>query len=196
MHKKEMKYLGLRTPARGTGLWVITAMRFVALLVLAACAPNSLTQAQSCNPAVVSYLVRDEKGKLLNGASLKTVYEQLPRSIGDAKTFTGEVSFAKDGKRFYWPESVDWPKGEKVPSLEFINNTTCTMRLTEVTLTYHNKTMRLIFNLEIARTQDDRRPVIDSLPFQQGTFALDLKGWSPDRDRVIPAARWKRVKKL
>jgi hypothetical protein len=145
---------------------------------------------QSCNPAVVNYIVRDEKGKVLTETEIKTVYEGLPNPIGDASLNAGQVSFADDGKTFYWPESVDWPKGNKQPALEFANAATCTMHLNLVTLTYHEKKMRLIFDLNIDRTQPDRRPVIDSLPFQQGSFALDLNGWSSDGDKLIPANRW------
>jgi hypothetical protein len=47
-------------------------------------------------------------------AELKPVYEQLPKSIGDARTFLGEVSFAQDGRSFYRPESVDWEKRPNV----------------------------------------------------------------------------------
>jgi hypothetical protein len=166
----------------------------IALLGLAICLPGGATYGQSCNPAVVSYLMRDESGKLLDEAKLKAIYDGLPKSIGDAKTFIGEISMAADGTTFYWRESLDWSKGKNLSALQFINNESCTMRLTEVTLVYHNKTMRLIFNLEITRNQDDRRPVIDSLPFQEGTFMLQMKGWSADPNRVVPAARWKRVK--
>jgi hypothetical protein len=163
-------------------------------LLLAPGAPGNPSRAQSCNPAVVNYIVRDEGGKVLSAAELKSVYEQLPKSIGDARMDIGEVSFADDGKSFYWPESVDWEKGKKAPSLQFANAETCTMRLTEATLTYNNKRMRLIFNIDIARKQPDRRPVIDSAPFQEGIFELDLSGWSHDVDKVIPAERWKKVK--
>jgi hypothetical protein len=170
-------------------------VRLVAgLLLLVSLTPASLSRAQYCNPAAVSYIVRDENGKVLNEAAVKSMVEPLPKSIGDARVSVGESSFAADGKTFYWQDSVDWSKGVKVASLHFSNVETCTMRLTEVTLTYHNKKMRLIFNLAITREQEDRRPVIESLPFQEGTFALDLNGWSRDPTRVIPSARWKRVK--
>jgi hypothetical protein len=54
--------------------------------------------------------------------------------------------------------------------------------------------MRLIFNIDIARTQPDRRPVIDSPPFQEGIFELDLSGWPRSENKMIPAERWKKVK--
>ena len=51
----------------------------------------------------------------------------------------------------------------------------------------------LIFNIDVARQQVDRRPVIDSLPFKEGSFTLVLKDWTRERDKLIPAARWKKV---
>lgn len=190
MSKKDIEKISLTAGA----ILRAILMSLVGLLSMATFAPCSLTYAQYCNPAVVSYIVRDEKGKVLTETELKSVHEQLPKLIGDAQTHLGDISFADDGKSYYWRDSVDWPKGEKVPSLEFINNGTCTMHLSEAVLTYHNKNMRLIFNIEITREQHDRRPVIDSLPFQEGTFALDLNGWSHDANKVIPPERWKKVK--
>ena len=155
---------------------------------------RSPAYAQSCNPAVVNYILRDEKGKVLTETEIKTVYEQLPKAIGDAHLDSGQVSFAEDERTFYWPESVDWQKGRKQPALEFANAATCTMHLTEVTLTYHGKRMRLIFDINIDRSQPDRRLVVDSLPFQEGTFRLDLNGWLGRQDKKIPGQRWKKVK--
>ena len=156
--------------------------------------PSGLTRRQSCNPAVISYLVRDESGRRLTEVELRTIGEQLPKSIGDAQVSIGEVSFAEDGETFYWPEATDWQKGNRIPALQFINNETCTMHFTEVTLIYHDLRMRLTFNIEIARTQPDRRPVIDALTFQEGAFELDLKDWPRKEDQMIPAQRWKKVK--
>jgi hypothetical protein len=150
--------------------------------------------AQYCNPAVVNYILRDENGKVLTETEIKTVYEQLPKAIGDARLYPGQVSFSEDERTFYLPESVDWQKGRKQPSLEFVNAETCTMQLTEVTLIYHGKTMRLIFDINIARSQSDRRLVVDSLPFQEGTFGLDQTSWSGRRDQIVPSERWKRIK--
>jgi hypothetical protein len=148
---------------------------------------------QSCNPAVVSYVVRDERGRVLNETELKTIYAQLPKKIGDAGLEAGQVSIAENGENFYWPESVDWSKGRKEPALEFANAATCTMQLSEVTLIYHDRKMHLTFNIGIDRTQPNRRPVVDSVPFQEGTFVLDLKGWAGERDRIIPASHWRKI---
>ena len=107
--------------------------------------------AQSCNPAVVNYILRDENGKVLTETEIKTVYEQLPKAIGEARLYSGQVSFAEDERTFYWPESVDWQKGRKLPSLEFANSETCTMQLAELALIYHRKKMRLVFDINIAK---------------------------------------------
>lgn len=161
-----------------------------ALLLL----PLTYVSAQSCNPAVVDYIVRDESGNVLSGEELKTIHQVLPRTIGDADTTVDEVSFAGDGETYYWPESANWNKGKKVPVLEFANARTCTLNLPQVELAFHGKKMVLIFNISIERSQVDRRPVIDSLPFQEGTYVLDLSGWSRNRDKIIPASRWKKSK--
>jgi hypothetical protein len=154
--------------------------------------PLTSVCAQYCNPAVVDYIVRDEKGNVLSGEELKTIHQQLPETIGNADTAVGEVSFLSDGVTYYWPESVDWEKGKKVSTLEFANAATCTLNLPRVDLEYHGMKMTMIFEISIERHQDDRRLVIDSLPFQSGTFTLDLSGWSRSRDKMIPATRWKK----
>lgn len=165
----------------------------ISIIILLICGSAILSQAQACNPAVVSYLVHDESGKLLSETELKAVQEQLPKSIGDADTFLGEISLAEDGKSFYRPESVNFDKGKKMPALEFINAKTCTIHLSDVTLVYHEKRMRLIFNIDIARNQSNRRPVIDSLVFQEGTFELDNSAL-PEADELVPSFSWKKVK--
>ena len=154
--------------------------------------PLTSVSAQFCNPAVVDYIVRDGKGSVLSGEELKTIHHPLPETIGNGNTAVSEVSFTGDGITYYWPESVDWDKGKKVSALEFANAATCTLNLARVELAYQGMKMTLIFEISIERKQNDRRMVIDSLPFQNGTFILDLTGWSHSRDQLIPASRWKK----
>jgi hypothetical protein len=68
------------------------------------------------------------------------------------------------------------------------------MHLTEATLERNGMKMHLIFNIDIARDTRDRRPVIDGPSFQNGSFQLDLKDWSHEPEKMIPASRWKRLK--
>ena len=160
-----------------------------AILVLA-----TTSYAQSCNPAVVSYLVRDDKGKIISEEQLTAITKELPEKIGDAGVSTTSVSFKPDKISYYWPEDADDEKGSKVPALLFANAAECTMHLSEATLTFQGKKMRLVFNIDIDRKQRDRRQVIDSLPFQNGTFKIDLTGWDRSDDKLIPATHWKRIK--
>ena len=170
-------------------------IRVLAILAGLLLLPITSAMAQSCNPAVVDYIVRDETGKILGGEELKTIHQQLPETIGNGATSVSEVSFTSDGVTYYWPESVEWDKGKKVPALEFANAGTCTLNLPQVELSYHGQKMILIFNISIDRSQDDRRPVIDSLPFQSGTYVLDLSGWTRSPELMIPATHWKKREK-
>ena len=163
------------------------------LLLLLLLLPCGVTYAQECNPASVRYIVRDEKGTILSKAELQKIVDQLPREIGDAGVGVSEVSFAPDKQKYYWPESADLEKGTKVPALLLSNARTCTLHLTEVELKYRGRTMRLIFNIDIARNQEDRRQAIDSLKFQNGVFKLDLSKWPHHEDKLIPATYWRRV---
>src|SRR5262245_35952954 len=101
-------------------------MRHLICLVLAILFLFRCSYAQSCNPASVYYIVRDEKGKVVSSADLSLIYKTLPERIGDAGTSEDEVSFKADKKTYYWPENADWEKGAKVPALLFSNAATCT----------------------------------------------------------------------
>jgi hypothetical protein len=169
-------------------------MRYAISVLFAILVLSTTSYGQSCNPAVVSYLVRDEKGNVITEEQLTAITKQLPEKIGDAGVDTTSVSFKPDNVAYYWPEDADADKGSKVLALLFANAATCTMHLSEATLTFQGKKMRLVFNIDIDRTQKDRRQVIDSLPFQNGTFKLDLTGWDRSDDKVIPASHWKRIK--
>jgi hypothetical protein len=156
----------------------------------------STAQAQSCNPASVSLVLHNQDGTLLSESEIKEVAGKLPKEIGDATIWVGDASIAPDNKTFYWEEDSDnRSKGKKLPVLNFSNSGTCTMHLTEATLDHNGMKLNLIFNIDIARDTRDRRPVIIAPRFQTGSFKLDLTGWSHDPNSVIPALRWKRVKK-
>jgi hypothetical protein len=147
---------------------------------------------QSCNPASVFYIVRDERGKGVSAVELASIAAQLPKTIGDATTGADQVSLKSDKQTYYWHEDADFEKGTKVPALIFANAATCTMHLGGATIKHNGKTMRLIFNIDITRSQDDRQQVIDSVKLQNGTFRLDLTGWDRQRDKVISARYWRR----
>jgi len=172
---------------------MIRSIWFVLFIVLLV---GKTAVAQSCNPVSVNYIVRDETGRMLSSDQLTEVATQLPKQIGDATTSVTDTSFAPDNKTYYWSEDTQWATGTKVPTLMFSNAAICAMHFSEITLHYKNKTMRLVFGIDLPRYQPDRRPVVDSLPFQNGAFRLDLSGWTHDKDKIIPASRWKRLRPL
>src|SRR5262245_61630810 len=179
----------IRTEKNNSRYKPMRQILWLALFLLVVVRPSF---AQSCNPASVHYIVRDEQGKVLSTADVESIAAQLPKTIGDATIVTNEVSFKPDKQTYYWHEDADYEKGSKMPTLLFANAATCTMHLGEATINYHGKTMRLIFNIDINRSQDDRQQVIDSLRMQNGTFRLDLTSWTRERDKLIPAKHWKK----
>jgi hypothetical protein len=168
-------------------------MRKILWLTLFVLVMYKSVHAQSCNPASVFYIVRDEGGKVVSTTDLASISAQLPKTIGDATTGANEISVKPDKRTYYWHEDADFDKGTKMPALLFANAATCTMHLGEVTIKYHGVTMRLIFNIDIDRSQDDRQQVIDSVKLQDGTFRLDQKGWNRERETIIPATFWTRI---
>jgi hypothetical protein len=179
-------------------LWFRAQLSFppvVALLIFVAYASTGSIYAQSCQPAAVDYIVRDEGGKVLGEIELKAVYERmskLPSEVGDV--YVGTAFLATGWKTFYSPYSEDRKNGEKVPVIAFEHSGPCHLKFTDATLEYDGKKMRLIFAVDIpSKEQPVHDMVIDSLPFQGGTFKLDPSGLEHEDHRVMAASRWKRV---
>lgn len=162
----------------------------IALLVLSIGAPLSTAHAQECEPGALDYIVRDEKGKIFSAQAL----ESIRKSMLNPAQEVGTVSVGKDGETYRSYQSEGYKAGRKIPALSYVDvGYTCQMKVPEATLTYRGKTMRLIFNVDIPKLPFHTL-VIDSLPFQEGTFKLDL---SRKRDgefsKVLSARRWKKV---
>ena len=56
-------------------------MQKILWLTLFVLAAYTSTVAQSCNPASVFYIVRDESGKVVSTADLASIAAQLPKTI-------------------------------------------------------------------------------------------------------------------
>jgi len=172
---------------RGLAVKVLAA----ALLMPALCPSINEAFGQSCRPAVVSYLVRDEKGKVLNETELVLISKEMTSRWG-----IRQIAFSEDGKSVISEYSEDAKRAvNQVPVLTVSNATKCELWLKEVTLRYGARTMRLVSNLHVYR----RAVAIDSLPFAEGTFQLGLEKEWPNQtepyqgDSYIAAARWKKV---
>lgn len=185
-------------PAVGRRWWSRARLSFphvVALLIFVACASTGPVSAQECHPAALYYIVRDERGKVLGEGELQAVYQRmskLPSEVGGV--YVGTAFLAKDRKTFYSPYSEERKSGEEVPVIAFSHSGPCELKFADATLEYHGKKMRLIFDVAIpSQEQPVHEIVVDSLPFQEGTFKLDLSGLKEGGRRVMAASRWKRV---
>ena len=110
----------------------------------------------------------------------------------------GTLYVSEDGKR-YERSYIEEPNkaGKKIPVLSYVDvSYICRMKVSEATLTYRGKTMRLIFNVDIPNKELPFNSLtVDSLPFQEGTFKLDLSGGrDEDWGKGVPARRWKKVR--
>ena len=201
IHKRRLGGINFRETmcaAVSHRLWSCAHLSFlpvVALLIFVASASTGSIYAQSCHPAAVHYIVRDETGKVLGESELKAVYERmskLPSEVGGV--YVGTAFLAKDRKTFYSPYSEERKNGEEVPVIAFSHDGPCQLKFADATMEYHGKKMRLIFDVDIpSNTQPVHDLVIDSLPFQEGTFKLDLSGLEQGDHKVMAASRWKRV---
>jgi hypothetical protein len=62
-------------------------------------------------------------------------------------------------------------------------------------LTLKGKAMNLIFRVPTLSEYDSRDFLVDSLPFRQGTFEIELAvSGSDTRSRFYPASGWKKMK--
>jgi hypothetical protein len=147
---------------------------------------SQAASAQSCGPALIYYVIRDAQGHFINASTLvpsnfvKESAEHYTRS-------TSKIDFSKE-------ESIPASVGKdvtQVTSLTYQGGGDCRLNLDELTLKMGGKTMRLIFNLSLNSQNDSNhsRKVIDSLPFQEGTFTLGATA-----ENNIPATAWKPVK--
>jgi hypothetical protein len=125
----------------------------VAPLLLSAVVPGR-GFGQCHRPAALHYLVRDEKGALLEPAKLDSISARKGEETKPGKTFVKE-------------------RGERIRTVKRlwsrIDLGGKPVRLGELSLKYRGQTMRLIFNVSVV--QEGR--VIDSPSFRDGTFKLE-----------------------
>jgi hypothetical protein len=167
--------------------------RTIAFFTVVLSATAGMAYAQICPPVGVLYVVRAEDGMPLTSPELESIAKQLPKTIGGATDTAGAATVTissvpanEDGT--LRPISYFGEKSPKtIPALSFSNSYPCSLHLEAVTLVLHGKTMRLIFNVDLD-ARGIRTLVIDSPPFQEGTFAFP-----PTAQTVIPAHQWKKV---
>jgi hypothetical protein len=143
--------------------------------------------AQSCGPASVFYVIRDAQGHFMDASTLAPS-SFVKESVEDYGHTTRKIYFSNKGDILPGSDAKDVTP---VTSLTYAGGANCRLKLNELTLKIDGKTMRLIFNLSLNSQSDyaHSRKVIDSLPFQEGTFTLETTS-----ENNIPATAWKQVK--
>ena len=146
--------------------------------------------AQICAGSNLRYVVRNELGKVIDPTG---VYETKAKS-GSPKLFSIEIDELQDAQKIV--------KGITGNSARVIHATgMCNFREpVRVTLKLKGKEMNLTFLMPRFSEYESRSFVVDSLPFQPGTFEIDLSAvrevnpagdWSGS---FFPARGWKKVK--
>jgi hypothetical protein len=194
---------------------------YLSLIVLFVFGAFDALAAQICPTVGVTYLVRGDDGQLLSAADLTAIIRHFPpvtepgstsRQTPERNVVVGvdRIFLNEDGTLPATEESVQRAISNPTMALRFASGG-CEMHFGEVVLTHQGKTMRLIFNIDLGGTMNGRfsqrqRPVIDSVPFQEGTFILDVKLEAlktvsiPNDlnmqgiDVLVPAQSWKKVK--
>ena len=153
--------------------------------------------AQRCADAHLFYIVRGEDGVPLRQSELEVVREQspLPVGMGDIDVSIDALSKTADGS---YVNPREGPTTAVVSLLHLDDRSDeCLLRLTEFTLVHRQRRMRLIFHRDdspfLPTSRESLSPplqsefqtypnfvVVDSLPFQEGTFELDFEGWLRD----------------
>lgn len=149
----------------------------LAALVLVGLAPKIALAQPNCGGASLSYILRDERGKPLDAD-----HEDL--WIGDGWSVRDDVEWG------VLPRSLHAEIGNTKFIEHFEQVFPCYFsKPVKLTLTYHGKSMNLVIHAE---TEKNRSAVVDSLPFQQGTFEHQMSG-PPPAAGVYAAAGWKKI---
>lgn len=137
--------------------------RFVFLVVLVWCATVAAVRAQSDYPTRIVFLVRDAQGNILDPAKLDAVVSPKGEEMKASTTFI---------------EHADGSVTRNVKCLESrLHLGGGPVHLSELTLTYQGKKMRLLFHA----TAKQERKLIDSIPFREGTYKLSQNKWVEEK---------------
>jgi hypothetical protein len=146
-------------------------------------------EAQSCRPSQLFYVVRDERGRVMDPAGLQApnFIEDMIGVVKTARDSTGsmavEIGLDKEKTRSLLLQKFG---SEKVRALYEVRGSCRFSETINFKLTLHQKNMNLI--LKVRGAGDF---LVDSLPFQQGTFQIDLS--NPPGRGFFPATMWRKV---
>jgi hypothetical protein len=147
---------------------------------------DARVEAQLCSPVGIFSIVRGEDGRVLNEAELEFVLEESPAPLGDGVAAATHAVYENEAESAYLISREGDPR---IPIFYFRGTRPdCFLHLTEVTLVYRQREMRLVFAVTLEAGTEVRTPegayltrpllmVVDSLPFREGAFELDFDSW-------------------
>ena len=152
--------------------------------------------AQYCPSSQLIYIVRDENGKIINPAKL-----DAPDFIEENVMAIDYAEAEKDGQS-YWGvgEVVKKARAQKSNNRDKETGTLFTLHqfsggacnFTEPViykLTLGDKTMNLVFRFAAPKNDYGENYLVDSLPFAQGTYEIDL----PEKSDYYSPANWRKT---
>jgi hypothetical protein len=141
---------------------------------------------QICSGSQLSYVVRNEQGVAIDGA-------RKDLTIGPGKvagpSWTSNRDFRYNDQT---PKTISSLRG-RIAVLETSGMCTFTESV-KLQLALKGKRMSLTFLTPKLSEYDSRDFFVDSVPFQQGTFEIELKADPKGASLFYPAAGWKKVK--
>src|SRR5690348_8326288 len=90
--------------------------------------------AQSCRPAEVDYIVRDEKGKVMTEGETQKVFAQMPKPAQGVHT----LDVAADGTLVGYSAK---PAASKLASIYYVDAKMCHLKVGQLTLKHAGRTM-------------------------------------------------------
>lgn len=176
--------ISYQTKLRVSILAVIAGM----LMVIA---PQAV-QSQICPGSKLNYIVRDTHGDAIDAASKNLRY--------DPDSGSPNRKWRASARNFVTSDEMQIPDGiKKLNGMMALLETEemCIFKQpVKLHLTLEGKTMNLTFLMPKLDEYDSRSFLVDSLPFRQGTFEIELAvdTTSSANSRFYPASGWKEVK--
>lgn len=154
-------------------------------------APQAV-RGQTCPGSKLTYIVRDAHGDAINAASKDLRYD--PDNGSPNRKWRVSTGNFITTDQMQLPDGIIKLNGTVAP-LE--TEAMCNFKQpVKLHLTIEGKIMNLIFLMPKLGEYDSRDFLVDSLPFRQGTFEIELAvdTTSDTMSRFYPARGWKEVK--
>ncbi len=146
---------------------------------------------QICAGSHLTYIVRDTKGVAID-ASGKHLHYEGDSDSPYGRWYSSDRDFIRS-RTMQVPDEVNKLRG-RIAALE-VSGMCIFKQPVNLQLTFAGKTMNLTFLMPRLGEYDSRDFLVDSLPFRQGAFEMELTVNPDHTSRFYPATNWKKVKR-